>query len=57
MEEERLAVPKDGELERLMRYEDHLDRAFDRTLSQLERLQRMRLGLATLPPLKVELSS
>lgn len=56
LKEERLAIPKEKELERLMRYEAHLDRAFDRTLGQLERFQRMRLGLATLPPVKVELS-
>ncbi len=33
-----------------------LERAFDHTLSQLERLQRMRLGQPVLPPVKVELS-
>jgi len=43
-------------LDRLLHYEAHLDRAFDRTLSQLERLQRMRLGYPLPPPVKVELS-
>ena len=49
-------VPSAGVLDRLLRYEASLDRAFDRTLSQLERLQRMRLGHAVPPPVKVELS-
>ncbi len=49
-------VPSAEVLDRLLRYEASLDRAFDRTLSQLERLQRMRLGHAVPPPLKVELS-
>ncbi len=43
-------------LDRLLRYEASLDRSFDRTLTQLERLQRMRLGHAVPPPVKVELS-
>ena len=33
-----------------------LDRAFDRTLTQFERLQRMRKGQPVLPPVKVDLS-
>ena len=49
-------VPSAEVLDRLLRYEASLDRAFDRTLSQLERLQRMRLGQAVPPPMKVELS-
>jgi hypothetical protein len=49
-------VPSAEVLDRLLRYEASLDRAFDRTLSQLERLQRMRLGHAVPPPVKVELS-
>ena len=38
-------VPATQDLDRLLRYEASLERAFDRTLSQLERLQRLRLGL------------
>jgi len=38
-------VPATKDLDRLLRYEASLERAFDRTLSQLERLQRLRLGL------------
>ena len=49
-------VPEASALERLLRYEANLERAFDRTLSQLERLQRMRLGYPLPPPVKVELS-
>ena len=39
--------------DRLLHYEAHLERNFDRTLSQLERLQRMRLGQPVLPKLEV----
>jgi hypothetical protein len=49
-------VPSQETMDRLLRYEASLDRAFDRTLTQLERLQRMRLGHAVPPPVKVELS-
>ncbi len=49
-------VPPPDVVERLIRYEAHLSREFDRTLSQLERLQRMRLGQPVLPPVKVEVS-
>jgi hypothetical protein len=52
----RRRIPDTPESERLLRYEASLERSFERTLSQLERLQRMRLGHAVPPPLKVELS-
>ena len=42
--------------DRLVHYEVHLSSEFDRTLSQLERLQRMRKGQPVLPPIKVEVS-
>ena len=48
--------PTNEGTERLLRYEAHLSREFDRTLSQLERLQRMRKGQQVLPPIKVEVS-
>ncbi len=41
----------------LMRYETNFERNIDRTLNQLERLQRMRLGQPVPPPVKVELST
>jgi hypothetical protein len=44
-------------LDHLVRYETSLERAFDRTLSQLERRQQMRLGQPTLPAIKVDMSS
>ena len=54
---QRLEVfPDAPELDRLLRYETSLDRLFDRTLSQLERLQRMRRGQPVPPPVKVEIS-
>ncbi len=49
-------VPAPAVLERLLRYETHLSREFDRTLSQLERLQRLRLGQPVLPSIDVRLS-
>jgi hypothetical protein len=45
--------PDGSEVDRLLRYEATLERYFDRTLSQLERLQRMRLGQPVLPKLDV----
>jgi hypothetical protein len=46
-------VPDGPGLDRLLRYETNLERSFDRTLSQLERLQRMRSGQPVLPKLEV----
>jgi hypothetical protein len=46
-------VPSQEVSDRLIRYEAHLSREFDRTLSHLERLQRMRLGQPVLPKLEV----
>jgi len=46
-------VPDGPGLDHLLRYEASLERSFDRTLSQLERLQRMRLGQPVLPKLEV----
>lgn len=49
-------VPQREVADRLQRYEASLERSFDRTLSQLERLQRLRLGQPVLPALKVDVS-
>jgi hypothetical protein len=46
-------VPDGPGLDRLLRYEASLERSFDRTLSQLERVQRMRLGQPVLPKIEV----
>jgi hypothetical protein len=43
-------------LGRFPRYEASIDRSFDRTFTQLERFQRMRLGQPVAPPLKVDIS-
>lgn len=45
------------EIDHLLRYEAALERAFDRALSQLERLRRMRLGQPVPPPIKLDISS
>jgi hypothetical protein len=50
-------VPSPDVLDRLLRYEASLDRAFDRTLTQLERLQRQRRGDKDLPPIKVDVAA
>jgi hypothetical protein len=47
------SIPDASGLDRLLRYEASLERSFDRTLSQLERQQRMRLGQPVLPKLEV----
>jgi hypothetical protein len=49
----RLMVPSDSDLDRLLRYRAYLERSFDRTQSQLERVQRMRLGQPVLPTVEV----
>jgi hypothetical protein len=48
-------VPSQTVMERLIRYEAHLSREFDRTLSQLERRQRIRQGQPVLPSIKIDL--
>ncbi len=56
LEEESLAIPQGKELDRLLRYEARLEGEFDRTLQQLERLQRMRRGEAVPPTIKVDVT-
>jgi hypothetical protein len=53
----RQSVPDSRAQDRLLRYEGSLERAFDRALTQLERVQRMRKGQSVLPPIKVDVSS
>jgi hypothetical protein len=53
----RRSVPDTSQLDRLIRYESHLERNFDRTLSQLERLQRTRKGQPVPPTLHVNVST
>jgi hypothetical protein len=44
-------------LDRLLRYEASLERTFDRTLSQLERLQRIRLGQPVPPSINLNVTT
>ena len=50
----RQHVPFTPQFDHLHRYEASLERNFDRTLNQLERAQRMRLGQPVLPKLEVQ---
>ena len=52
----RRKVPESVKLDRLIRYETSLERAFDRTLTQLERAQRMRKGQPLPPQVDVKIS-
>lgn len=56
LEQLRRSLPEADRMERLLRYEATLERAFDRALVQLERLQRMRLGQPVIPPIKVDIN-
>jgi hypothetical protein len=53
----RRSVPESPRLDSLLRYGASLDRTFDRTLSQLERAQRMRLGQPVPPSINVNVTS
>ena len=57
LESLRQSVPDAPQLDRLLRYEANLERNFDRTLTQLERFQRMRLGQPVASPIKLDISS
>jgi hypothetical protein len=50
VEENRALAPETS-------YEASLERAFDWTLNQLERIQRMRKGQVVPPPIKLDVSS
>jgi hypothetical protein len=56
LESLRRNVPDSPRLDHLLRYGASLERTFDRTLSQLERAQRMRLGQQVPPPINVNVS-
>lgn len=55
LDRQRFNVPEPPALDRLIRYQASLDHSFDRTLAQLERLQRIRRG-QTVPTVKVEVN-
>ena len=49
-------IPQPAAMDRVVRYETHLSRQFDRLLNQLERVQRMRRGQSPPPTLNVNVS-
>ena len=49
-------LPESPRLETFLRYETNLERALDRTLSQLERAQGIRLGQSVLPEQRVRMT-
>ena len=53
----RHGVPELARLDRLLRYEASLERAFDRALNQLERMQRLRRGQPMVPRIEVDVSA
>jgi len=57
LESLRRNVPDGPQLDRLLKYEARINREIDRTVTQLERLQRMRLGQPVLSPVKLDISS
>ena len=57
LESLRRSVPEAPQLDRLLRYETTISRGIERTLNQLERAQRMRLGQPVPPPINLNVSS
>jgi hypothetical protein len=57
LESLRRSVPEGPELDRLLRYAAAVSRDIDRTLNQLERLQRMRLGQLVPPPINLNVTT
>lgn len=57
LESRRQVLPDSRRLDQLIRYSASLERTFDRTLSQLERAQRVRRGQPVLPELNLKVSS
>ena len=57
LESLRRTVPEGPQADRLLRYEAALSREIDRTLNQLERTQRMRLGQPVPPPINLSVTA
>ena len=57
LESRRQNVPDSPKLEQLLRYSTSLERTLDRTLNQLERAQRIRLGQPVAPRVDVNVTS
>jgi hypothetical protein len=55
-ERAQATLPGEAALAKIMRYESHLDRQLHRALTQLERLQRPRLGDVVPAPLQLDLT-
>lgn len=53
----RRGIPHSTELDHLLRYETSMERAFDRALGQLERVQRLRRGQPVAPRIDVNVTS
>jgi hypothetical protein len=51
------SIPESPKLDQFLRYSASLERTFDRTLNQLERAQRLRLGQPVAPQIDVNVSS
>ena len=52
----RRSVPESPKLDQFLRYSASLERSFERTLNQLDRAQRTRLGHPVTPPIDVNIS-
>src|SRR5260370_1094392 len=57
LESLRRTVPEGPQADRLLRYEAALSREIERTLNQLERTQRMRLGQPVPPPINLNITA
>jgi hypothetical protein len=57
MESRSAGIPEANRLDRLLKYSATLERDFERTLNQLERLQRIRKGQPVPPTLNVNFST
>jgi hypothetical protein len=57
LESLRRSIPGGPQMDRLLRYETTIFREIDRTLNQLERLQRMRLGQPVPPPINLNITA
>ena len=57
LEVQRRCVPESKDVDRLLKYEASLERSFDRTLNQLERIQRQRRGQPVPPRIDVNIST
>jgi len=52
----RQLLPDQKELEKISRYEAHLDRSFYKALHELQRLQDARRGVIVPPPVAVDVT-